>query len=189
MGWLQNLVRGRPPLPTAAKNVIPREERVLAWAEALTGQIVVATDRALHVIGASAHRAIGWSEISKGTWDGHRLTVIETKKAEQPAAIPWPEGAEVDEIVDRAPWSLEFDEPGLVPMKLRDRVESAVVVSVYRDLPTGSVLIIGRKVPGRNGLVWQYRAEPGTDLSDLETLQALYAAVETERIKHTPTDL
>lgn len=189
MGWLGQVFRSRPPLPAAAKAAVPREERVLAWAEALTGQIVAATDRALHVVGASAHRAIGWAEISKGTWDGHRLTVIETKRAEHPAAVPWPDGAEVVEIVDRQPWSLEFDEPGLVPMKLRDRVEAAVAVSVYRDLPTGPVLVIARKVPGRDGLVWQYRAEPGTDLADLETLQALYTVVEKERAKATPTDL
>lgn len=177
MGFLRKLVRARPPVPQSAKRHLEKEERALAWAEAVTGQIVVATDRGLHIVGSSAHRRVGWHEISKATWEGRELRVIESR--------------EVDdyEIVDRRPWTLAFDEPGTVPVVLRERVQSSVVVSVFRDLSAGGVRIVGRKEPGVDGLRWQFRADPGADFSGHADRAEVLAELQAERDKHTPSDL
>ncbi|WP_153506263.1 hypothetical protein [Cumulibacter manganitolerans] len=175
MGVLRRIFRGRPPVPESAKQFLERDERALAWAQAVTGQILVASPRGLHVVGERAHRLIGWHEISKATWGERKLTVIEAKQFD---------GAEIG---DERPWRLEFDEPGGIPVVLRQRVESSVVVTVHRKIG-GGVRLIGRKVPGRDGLLWQYRFDrPGP--VDPAVRAAVEAALADVRDEHTPRDL
>ena len=79
MGVLSRIFRGRPPVPESAKRFLERDERALAWSQAVTGQILVATPLGLHVVGERAHRLVRWHEISKATWGERKLTVIEAK--------------------------------------------------------------------------------------------------------------
>lgn len=174
MGMLKRILRRRPPVPEAARRHLEKDERTLAWAQAVTGQILVATPRGLHIVGQDAHRLLAWHEISKATWGERWLTVIESRVVAG------------SQITDERPWRLEFDEPGGIPPVLRRRVESAVAVSTRQPL-AGGVLIVGRKVVGQDGLLWQYRLDRERPLSDLERAE-LENAVATERLRRTPTD-
>lgn len=175
MSFWKRLVKSRPPVPDSAKRFLERDERELAWAQAVTGQVLVATQRGLHVVGERAHRLVGWHEITKASWGERKLTVIEA------------EPGEGSEIVDQRPWQLEFDEPGGIPVVLRQRVESSVVVTVHRPTASG-VRLIGRKVPGQDGLQWQYRLDHPRPLTD-EQRRHVEHELAILRDEHTPKDL
>lgn len=175
MGFFKRLFRRRPPVPEVARRYLEKDERTLAWSQAVTEQILVATPRGLHVVGDGSHRLVAWHEITKATWGERWLTVTESRVVEG------------SQIADERPWRLEFDEPGGVPPILRRRVESAVVQST-RYPNAGGVLIVGRKITGQNGLLWQYRLDTERPLSHVERAE-LERAVEVERARHTPTDL
>lgn len=175
MGLLRRMFRSRPPVPSSAARYLQQDERTLAWAQAVTGQVLVATPRGLHVVGAEGHRLVGWYEITKATWGERWLTVTESRVVQG------------SQITDARPWRLQFDEPGGIPPVLRQRVESAVVVSSRHPL-AGGLLIVGRKVTGQDGLLWQYRLDVERVLSEAERAEA-ERAVDAERARHTPTDL
>ncbi|WP_134324579.1 hypothetical protein [Cumulibacter soli] len=175
MGFLQRLFRRRPPVPPSARKYLEQDERVLGWAEAVTGQIVVTTPRGLHVVDQSEHRLVPWHEISKATWADRWLSVIES------------EVVQGSQIRDASPWRLQFDEPGGVPPVLRERVTSAVVSSTRYSI-AGGVLIVARKVTAQDGLLWQYRLDHDRELHEEERAQ-LEGVVESEAIRHKPTDL
>ncbi|PRZ31364.1 hypothetical protein CLV47_1282 [Antricoccus suffuscus] len=177
MGLLKKLKERRPPVPESAARHLDRDERALAWAQATTGQVVVATPQGLHVVGTDGHRLIGWHEISKGVWKDGLLSITESEPIDD------------HQIVDRAPWSLAFDEPGNVPVILRQRVERSIVTTRYYRLSNGAVWLIGRKIPGRDGLVWQYRAERGLDVSDATTKAEILDALRIEDEASRPADL
>lgn len=177
MGFLKRLVSRRPPVPSSAQRYLGKDERTLAWAQAETGQIVVATQLGLHIVGERAHRLVGWHQISKATWEDRSLVVIEAR----------PRGEH--EIRDERPWRLQFREPGLVPMVLRERVQSSVVVSVHRSLSAGGVRIVGRKVPGIDGLTWQYRPDDGVSFDSPAAQDEVQSALQAEIERYTPTDL
>lgn len=177
MGLLKKLKDRRPPVPEAAARHLDRDERALAWAQATTGQIVVATPRGLHIVGKDGHRLIGWHEISKGVWSDRLLSITESESIDE------------HQIADRAPWSLAFDEPGNVPVVLRQRVERSIVTTRYYRLSNGAVWLIGRKIRGRDGLVWQYRAERGLDVSEETTKAEILEALRIEDEASRPADL
>ncbi|WP_106848283.1 hypothetical protein [Blastococcus sp. Marseille-P5729] len=175
MGILKKLFSRRPPVPVSAKRYLEPEERELAWAEAVTGQVLVATPRGLHVTGERAHRLVPWHTVTKATWADRKLTVIEAKPAEG------------SEIVDERPWQLEFDEPGGIPVILRKRVQNSVAVTEHQPI-VGGVRFVGRRVAGQDGLLWQYRLDRPRVLSHEERAMA-ESALEQIRRENTPTDL
>lgn len=175
MGIFKRVLRRRPPVPTSARRYLEPDERPLAWAQAVTGQVLVATPRGLHVVGDQAHRLVAWHQISKATWGERWLTVTESRVVRGP------------QITDERPWRLQFDEPGGVPPVLRRRVESAVVVS-ERHPVGGGVLIVGRKVAGQDGLLWQYRLDTERVLSNAERAE-IEQAMNAARARRTPRDL
>lgn len=175
MGFFKRVLRRRPPVPSSAKRYLEPDERSLAWAQAVTGQVLVATPRGLHIVGDQDHRLVAWHQISKATWGERWLTVFESRVVT---------GAQ---ITDERPWRLQFDEPGGVPPVLRRRVESAVVVSERYPI-AGGVLIVGRKVSGQDGLLWQYRLDTERVLNNVERAE-IERAMSQARARRTPTDL
>lgn len=88
--------------------------------------------------------------IDKATWKDATVTVTEADL--------------VDDLLlqDRQPVSIELAEPRDLPPTIRRRVQSGVVSS---ELVTGggiSMRVVGRRVPGRDGVSWWARLEPGT---------------------------
>lgn len=176
MGLLRKLSRRRPPVPAAARRFLETDERALAWAQAVSGQVLVASPRGLHIVGESAHRLIGWHEMNKATWASRTLTVIEAKPVDGGP-----------QVVDQRPWRLEFDEPGGIPVVLRRRVEASVAVTEHRPV-AGGVRVVGRKVSGSDGLLWQYRLDTPRALAPVERIEieGVLAAVRRE---HEPRGL
>nr|WP_211177616.1 hypothetical protein [Pseudonocardia acidicola] len=130
------------------------EERVLAVGGIAGGGHVVATSWGVWLPG-DAPRRIGWHLISKATWSGGTIVLVEAEESGDAG------GAML--IVDRPPRPLRLAEPGRVPQVVHERVTGSISFRHHRELPGGGAWFLQRKVPGRDGTVLQVRADPGTD--------------------------
>jgi hypothetical protein len=65
-------------------------------------------------------------------------------------------------LVDRPPVSTRIVNPRDLPPIVRKRVESSVVRSEVHPVPGGAARFVGRRIPGRDGVTWWVRLEPGT---------------------------
>ncbi len=145
-------------LPAAKTPVLDREEQVLAWASVGSDQVVVATNRGLWLPG-SAQR-LGWHEINKVTWSDDRVLRVVAS-----SSSPVAEGFSV--VADLPPVSMSLTEPHDLPKKVQQRVTSSVPYSSRYPLPDGgSALVVGRRVPGRDGLSWFVRYDGDVDSDD-----------------------
>jgi hypothetical protein len=142
-------VFGRTPrLPSELAPELERDERVITWARAGDGAVVV-TNRGLWLPGAGER--IGWHEIHKAVWAEGTLTVIGS------TADPRPEYAVA---VDAPAVSVHIDDPGAVPRRIRERVNNSVAfTSVYPVAGGGSARVVARRVSGQDGLRWSVRLE------------------------------
>jgi hypothetical protein len=52
------------------------------------------------------------------------------------------------------------------------RVTGSIRSTQHRELPGGGAWFVQRKVPGRDGIVLQVRADPGTDADTVRRLAA-----------------
>jgi hypothetical protein len=156
------LFHRRQAPPDVAVSRLPKDERVLSWADAASGAVLIATPRGLWWPDGDAVRLIGWQYVDKAVWRDDRLTVIEAEV--------------VDELllVDRAPVSVELTTPRDLPVVVRKRVEANVVRSELRSVDGGVARFVARRIPGRDGVVWWVRLEGG--VADTAQLRALLAA-------------
>jgi hypothetical protein len=144
----------RRVLPAAHKPAFDAHERVLAWAMTSSDQVVIATNLGLWWGGERT----GWHEISKARWDGSVLTVITSRVVEAR------EGYDV--IVDEPPVRMALVDPDHLPHQIHLRVTSSVLHS--RRFALG--WLAARRVPGKDGLSWIVRYEPGVDRSSAEVV-------------------
>ncbi len=144
--------------PTHVVSRLPRDERVVSWADVHDGGVVLATPRGLWWPDSDEHRLVGWQFVDKVIWRDGTLTVVEAEV--------------VDDLllVDRPPISAQLTRPRDLPPTVRRRVEANVVQSELRSLPGGAGRFVARRTPGRDGVVWRVRLEPGTP--DTEQLRA-----------------
>ena len=152
MTWLDRLLR-RPTLPEGV--VLERDEHVVAIADVVGGGPVVATSRGLWLPGNDMARRVPWHLISKATWEGGALGVVEAKEVETV------EGAVL--IADEPPRRIRLADPGRLPEAVHRRVTGSIKTRHHRDLPGGGAWFVQRTVAGRDGVVLQVRADPGTD--------------------------
>lgn len=152
MTWLDRLLR-RPALREGV--VLEADEHVVAVADLAGGGQVVATSRGLWLPGPDAPRRLRWHLISKATWEGGALTVVEAKEVETVEGVVL--------IADDPPRRLRLDDPGRVPEAVHRRVTGSIKSRHHRDLPGGGAWFVQRTVAGRDGVVLQVRADPGTD--------------------------
>ena len=152
--------REAPPAEVLA--LLPKDERVVSWADVVSGGVVLATPRGLWWPDADGPRLIGWEHVDKAVWRDGRLTVTEADV--------------VDDLllVDRAPLSVELAVPRDLPATVRKRVEANVVRSELRSLGGGLARFVARRIPGRDGVVWWVRLERG--LADSEQVRAQMGA-------------
>lgn len=153
MKWLRR--RETPPAEVVA--ALPRDERVLSWADvdaASGGQVVLASPRGLWWPDVAGPRCIGWQFIDKAVWRDDVLTVIEAEL--------------VDDLilVDRPALSVRLSVPRDLPPTIRKRVEANVVRSEVHPLPGGAGRFVARRIPGRDGVSWWVRLEQGAQDSD-----------------------
>lgn len=142
----------RRRLPAALRPTLDPDDRVVGWALTTAGEAVVATRLGLYLPGRAR---LGWHEIHKAVWSGETLTVVPSE------VVARREGYVV--TADTAPVSVTLPEPGNLPQAVRARVTRSVSFSAHHRLPGGGVRVVARRVPGRDGLSWAVRYDPGTD--------------------------
>jgi len=152
--------RETPPAEVTAR--LPKDERVVSWADVASGGVVLATSRGLWWPGTDGLRLIGWQYVDKAVWRHGRLTVTEAEV--------------VDDLllVERPAISVELCLPRDLPAAVRKRVEANVVRSEVRAVGGGHARFVARRIPGRDGVVWWVRLERG--LADTDEVRSQVSA-------------
>jgi hypothetical protein len=156
------LFRRRDTPPAEVLAHLPRDERVVSWADLVDGGVVLASPSGLWWPDADTYRLIGWPYIIKATWRDARLTVFEADL--------------VDDLllVDRVPVAVELSVPRDLPPVVRKRIETNVVHSQVHAVPGGSARFVARRIPGQDGLRWWARLDDGTpDTPDVRAAAAV----------------
>jgi hypothetical protein len=163
--------REKPP-PEAVARLDP-DERVVSWAPA-PGGAVVATPLGLWLPGVPDR--LPWHLIDKVIWRSNTLTLI-------PAVDS---GGGV--LVEQPPRSVRLEEPRDIPQNVRARIEKAIAFTRHHPLPGAEgaglrrgVRVVGRRVPGQDGVSWQLVFDPGVDRDDPAVRAAASAFVDQAR--------
>lgn len=176
------LFRRRPRLPAAARPPLERDERVLAWAAAGNGEgdgVLVATNLGLWLPGRG--QRFGWHDVVKAAWSGRELTVtLGERVAEHDGWLV---------VADLPAETYVLVHPGDLPHQVRARVTKSVAYTQHHALPGGAGRVVGRRVPGVDGLTWMVRFDPGTPADDPEVLAEADRLVAAARVATTPPDV
>lgn len=156
----------RRRLPAASRPELQRDERVLAWATTANEAVVVVTNFGLWLPGITGSARLGWHEIHKATWSGRALLVVPARETEARETYT--------EMVDEGTVSVTLLDPDKVPEQVRARVTKSVAYTSHHALPGGGVRVVARRVPGKDGLRWTVRYDPGTPADD-DAVAALVA--------------
>jgi hypothetical protein len=158
--------REQPPAELLA--ALDKDERVVSWADADDGAVIAATQRGLWWPDSDGPRLMPWERIDKVIWRDSRLIVIE---------------ADVEDdllLVERPAVSALLRTPRDLPPTVRKRVEGNIVRTEVAAVAGGAVRFVARRQPGRDGVTWWARLEPGTPDS-AEVRAAIRARVERLR--------
>jgi hypothetical protein len=120
----------REKLPTELALVIPRGQKVMAWAR-VSGGFLAVTSESLINVDTHETNVIPWGYALQARWESPLLSVtVQTNPQSEPAQMSW-----------------LIQEPGLIPVAVRDRVTAAVVIDQFREVEgVGRVLFIARRV-------------------------------------------
>ena len=165
-GFLRRLFGGGVPEPLTG--VLERDEDVVASSVLRDGGFLFATSRGLWVPGEDGPRRIGWHLISKVTWGNGVLELIE--------ACETGTAGEAVLLADRPPVRFVLERAGKLPDVVHIRVNGSIRSRHRRELPGGGAWFVQRKVPGRDGIVLQVRADSGTDEDAVRRVAAEVAA-------------
>jgi hypothetical protein len=147
-------------IPAELKAKLDRDERVVASSSTVDDNgTVVVTTRGLWLPGRDR---LGWHQIHKASWAGSRLTVI--------PALPVSESDGYLVMADDAAVVVDLVSPDDVPAQVRERVTRSVAYTAHHPVPGGGVRVVGRRVPGINGVTWHVRYDDGTDSADPEVV-------------------
>jgi len=136
--------------PDGFTGSLESDETVIASTGVQGGGHVVVTSLGLWLPGP---RRIGWHLISKVKWEGS-LRVVEAVEAstEGPVVL----------LEDLPAQRIAVDDPGRVLRAISQRVEGSIRSRERLESP--GVWVLQRKIPGRDGVVWQARGDAGVDL-------------------------
>jgi len=148
----------REKVPIDLARAIPRGQKVLAWAN-VAGGFIAATSEALINVDSHEANVIPWGYTLQARWESPLLRVtVQSTPQSAPFEMSW-----------------LIQEPGLIPVAVRDRVTSAVVIDQFRQLEgVGRVLFIARRA--FDEIVWT--AVP--DNQDLANTEAGQHAIDAE---------
>jgi hypothetical protein len=148
-------------LPAGFTGSLDNDEAVLAVADVRGGGHLVATSVGLWLPGP---RRVGWHLISKATWAGSTLVVVEASE----------DGPAGDAVLlsDLPAQRFVLEQPGRVP----EVVHTRVTASFKSKHHIGDAWYLQRKVPGRGGVVLQVRPDEGADLAAVRDIAADVAA-------------
>jgi hypothetical protein len=161
--------------PPGFTGTLEKDESVVVTAEARDGGHLVTTSLGLWVPTDDGHRRIGWHLLSKVTWGDGVLVVIEAEETG--------EAGDAVLLTDRAPRRYPLTSPGKLPQAVHQRVTGSIRSRHHRELPGGGAWFVQRKVPGRDGIVLQVRADPGTDPDAVRTIAAEVASKIREALQ------
>lgn len=150
----------RRRLPRDLRPALAPHERVVAWAPVKDGGAVVVSTLGAWVPGRGER--LGWHQIHKAAWSGSRLTLI--------PAVEVSRGDGFLVLADEPPLDFTLTDPDEVPAEIRKRVTKSVAYTAHHPLPGGGVRVVGRRVPGEDGLSWHVRYDNGTDAADPEVV-------------------
>ncbi|MDQ4092080.1 MAG: hypothetical protein M3143_01270 [Actinomycetota bacterium] len=161
-GWARLLRRcaAVPELPAGFTGTLERTERVVTMGELAGGGHLVLTQLGLWIPEGAHARRIGWHLVSKAVWAHSALVVTE--------AVSTGTAGEAVLLSDLPPRRFALVQPGKVPEVVRQRVTSSIRSSEHCELPGGDAWFVQRRIPGRDGVVLQVRADPGTCLGAVE---------------------
>jgi hypothetical protein len=169
------LIQRRPRPPAEIVALLDPSDRVVSWAVVESGAVVLASRFGLWWPFADGTRRVGWELIDKASWQDGTLTLTEADL--------------VDDLLllDRAPVSVRLSEPRDLPPTIRKRVESSVVSS--EQVSGGGVVmrVVGRRVPGRDGVSWWARLEAGT-ADTTETRAIVHDVLDARREQQRLSD-
>ena len=141
MAWF----RRSNPAPPQITTQISKSDRLLAWTTHRNGLVAVTTNYPISIDADEVNRT-PWSLSLQARWDPPQLTLITQVNGEQSA--------------ETRSWTL--DEPGSVPLAIRDRVTAAVLIDRVRELPNaGQVRFIAR----RNGQAIEWATVADDDVA------------------------
>ncbi len=155
-------------VPEGFPGTLESDENVLGSAPVIGGGHLVATSQGLWLPAEDGARRVGWHLISKATWSGGVLTIIESVE----------EGNAGDAVLlaDQPARRYVLAEPGAVPRVVQARVTGSIRNRHHHDLPGGGAWFVQRQVPGGGGVVLQVRPDPGTDAALVEAIAEQAAA-------------
>ena len=148
--------------PDEAVAGLDRDERVVSWAPTADGGTAVATQRGLWLPGADGPERLSWHLVDKVTWRDGTLTVI--------AAADRGDGV----LDEQPPRSVRLARPRDLPPTVRVRVERSIAFTRHHPVPGGGVRVVGRRVPGRDGVIWQLVFDRGVN-RDAPAVRAMVA--------------
>lgn len=161
--WWRRLTRA---LPDGFTGTLEADEHVVAVAALRDNGSLVATSLGLFL--PDGHR-VGWHLVSKATWGGNALTVIE--------AVEVSSSGDFVLLKDLPARRFVVEVPGKLPQVVHERVTGSIKSRHRQELPGGGVWFLQRKVPGRDGIVLQARPDPGTDV---ELVRSIASDVATK---------
>lgn len=159
---------GVASVPDGFAGDLASDEHVLAVARTADGGVLLASRLGLWF---PEGRRVGWHLVSKVSWNSGSLSVIEAEEVDS--------AGEAVLLRDLPPRRFRLVEPGRVPQVLRERVDGSIKSRDHRELPGGGMWVVQRKVPGRDGIALQVRADPGTDAAAVRRV----AAEVAERVR------
>ncbi len=151
-----------PELPPGFAGHLEPDERLVTRGELADGGHLVLTHLGMWVPEGAEFRRIGWHLVSKAVWDRSALIITETVSTGMVG--------EAVLLSDLPPRRFALREPGKVPDVVRERVTSSIRSSQHCELPGGGAWFVQRRVPGRDGLVLQVRADAGTAPGAVEAM-------------------
>lgn len=160
--------RERPPAEALAP--LDKDERVVSWATAPGGAAVLATPKGLWLPGIPDR--LPWHLIDKAVWKDGILSVI--------PAVDTGDGV----LAEQPARAVRLSVPRNLPHTVRVRVQKAIAFTRHHPLPGGTrkgVRVVGRRVPGEDGVTWQLVFDPGVDPGDPAVRTAATAYVEQAR--------
>lgn len=163
----------REKVPADVLSLVTGDDRVVSWADAPAGP-VVATTRGLWWPTHEGHRLIGWQSITKATWQDELLTVTEADV--------------VDDLllVDRTPVRTMLTFARDLPPVVRRRVEQNIAHTEQVAVGGGVARLVGRRIPGQDGLRWWARLEGAVDTDEVRSaIRARLARLDAELVART----
>ncbi|MCT2584886.1 hypothetical protein JT362_17365 [Actinophytocola sp. S1-96] len=156
-------------VPAEFTGELDPEEHVVATARLRGGGHLFASSLGLWVpTDDNGPRRVGWHLISKATWGNGTLELVE--------AVETGTAGEAVLLTDQRPVRYVLEQANKLPDAVHARVNGSIRSRHRRELPGGGAWFVQRKVPGRDGVVLQVRADPGTDEETVRRVAAEVAA-------------